>query len=147
MRRLAPTLPGHDPILQLLGLSDLAEAVVCAVRADRGGGFNVAPDGVVPMHAALAFAGCHRVPLPRTLQRLARRSETLDYLRYPWTVSNQKIKSDLGFTPRRSSVAAVRESRKQSLADASREPAFDEFGLDRKYMQFYGKTFFTFTSH
>src|SRR5262245_43102620 len=46
------TLPGHDPTLQLLSLSDLAEAVCCAAERDQPGIFNVAPDGVVPLHAA-----------------------------------------------------------------------------------------------
>lgn len=143
-RRLTFTLPGHDPTLQLLSLEDLAEAVLCAVKANREGAFNVAPDGVVPMHAALRFAGRHRIPLPRTLQRLARRSETLDYLRYSWTVSNRKIKDELGFAPRQSSAAAAWACRKPSPARTGPEPAFDEFGMDRKYIERYGKTLFKF---
>jgi 1-acyl-sn-glycerol-3-phosphate acyltransferase len=142
--RLTLTLPGHDPTLQLLSLGDLAEGILCAIERDRPGVFNVAPDGVVPLHAGVRIAGGHRIPIPRTLQRLARRSETLDYLRYSWTVSNRRIKEELGFAPRKSSVATVLECRNRSHANMASQPLFDEFGMDRNYIESYGKTLFRF---
>jgi 1-acyl-sn-glycerol-3-phosphate acyltransferase len=145
LRRFAITLPGHDASLQLLSPSDLADAIRCVLTQDCPGIFNVAPDHVVPMHSAIRLAGSSRIPLPRTLQRLHKRSDVLDYLRYPWTVSNQKIKRELGFKPAKTSLAALLEVRGRTAEIASR-PHFDEFGMDRDYIQFYGKNFFKFLS-
>jgi 1-acyl-sn-glycerol-3-phosphate acyltransferase len=143
-RKLSLTLPGHNPTLQLLSLGDLAEAVRCAVNGKRSGVFNVAPDGVIPQDKARRAAGIYGIPLPHTLQRLARSAETLDYLRYPATVSNQKIKDQLGFRPSSSSLGTIRDSRKRSLESAVPEPVFDVFGMDRSYIDSYSRTLFKF---
>jgi 1-acyl-sn-glycerol-3-phosphate acyltransferase len=138
------TLPGHDPTLQLLSLSDLAEAVSCAAEQDRAGIFNVAPDGVVPLHAAARLIHGRRLPVPGTLQRLRRKRESLEYLRYSWTISASRIKTELGFVPRKSSVTALLEQNGHKNTRSEIEPCFDEFGMDRDYIQFYGKTLFKF---
>ena len=119
--RLAFALPGHDPSLQLLSPEDLARAVCCAVERSQGGVYNVAPESVIPLRAALRLTGAQRIPLARGMQRLARAGlaplglahsiDQLDYIRYSWTISNQKIKSELGFAPKRSSAEALREFR------------------------------------
>ncbi|HEY6252965.1 MAG TPA: 1-acyl-sn-glycerol-3-phosphate acyltransferase [Candidatus Angelobacter sp.] len=146
LRKLVLTLPGHDPVVQLLSLPDLAQAVLCVLEHDCQGVFNVAPDGVVPLHSAIRFAGGHRVPVPRTLQRLGTRSETLEYLRYPWTVSNRRIKQEIGFRPEKSSVATLRELRRPASSVATPCPTFDEFGMDRRKIEFYGRRVFRFLS-
>jgi len=152
MSRIVLTLAGHDPVVQLLSVSDLARAIVCAAQADREGTFNVAPDGVVPLHAATRIAGAHRLALPRTLQRIAANSECLDYLRYSWTVSNGKAKRELGFCPQHSSVAALRAARDSDHSDAApeavpqREQTFDDFGMDAHYIDSLGRTLFKFLS-
>lgn len=146
LRKLALTLPGHDPVIQLLCLADLAQAVLCALEHDGEGIFNVAPDSVVPLYAAIRMSGGHRIPVPRTLQKLSARSETLEYLRYPWTVSNRKIKRELGFHPQKSTVAALQDLRRHSPPGASVEPTFDEFGMDRRKIESYGRTLFNFLS-
>jgi 1-acyl-sn-glycerol-3-phosphate acyltransferase len=146
-RLLAPfsvTIAGHDPVVQLLSLADLAQAVLCALEHDRDGVFNVAPDSVVPLRAAIRMAGGHRVALPVTLQRIGGGSEALEYLRYPWTVSNQKIKRELEFSPQQSSLAALREHRKTRQSVSEPEPSFDEFGLDRDYIEAYRKRLLRF---
>lgn len=146
LRKFALTLPGHDPVIQLLSLPSLAQAVLCLFEQDSEGIFNVAPDGVVPLHTAIRLTGGHRFPVLRTLQRLTVRAETLDYLRYPWTVSNQKIKRELGFQPQESSVEALRKLRQPALALTSPVRAFDEFGMDRHRIESYGRTLFRFLS-
>src|SRR5579864_3226202 len=146
LRKLALTLPGHDPVIQLLSRADLAQAVLCALEHDHEGIFNVAPDGLIPLYAAIRRAGGHRIPVPRTLQKLAARSETLEYLRYPWTVSNRKIKRELGFQPQKSSVAALQELRRHSSLVGSAEPTFDEFGMDQRRIESYGRRLFNFLS-
>lgn len=144
--RAALTLPGHDPSIQLLSPEDLAGAVCCAVERSSGGIYNVAPDGVIPLRAALRQAGARRIPVSRLLQAAARAVlaplgpawpvEQLDYIRYSWTVSNQKIKRELGFAPQRSSAQSIRP-------DAS-PVSFDDFGMDPDYIAAYGRTLIHF---
>lgn len=144
MRRLVVTLPGHDPGVQLLTLGDLAEALLCAVESGRAGVFNVAPDGVIPLSAAIRIARSYRIPFPRTLQRFTANSEALEFLRYPWTISNARIKAEFGLAPRKSSLAAMVESRDSGQLVPQPEPAFDEFGMDANYIRLFGKTLFRF---
>lgn len=144
--RLVHTLAGHDPTMQFLSLSDLAEAIACALKQDATGVFNIAPQKTVPLHAAVRIAGGHRAPIPRTLQRLTIPSRFLDYLRYPWTVSVEKAEKELGFTASKSSVAALSALRNGSSGHSSEEPQFDAFGMDKNYIRFYGKTLFRFLS-
>jgi len=144
--RLVRTLPGHDPAMQFLSLDDLAEAIACALKSDSGGIFNIASEKVVPLHAAVHITGSHRLPIPRTLRRLTKRSEVLDYLRYPWTVATGKAKKELGFVASTSSVAALAALRNKSSEDFAGKIEFDEFGMDKNYIRFYGKTLFKFLS-
>jgi len=144
--RLVHTLPGHDPTIQFLSLYDLAEAIARALESDAGGIFNIAPEKVVPLHAAVHITGGHRLPIPRTLRQITKRAEVLDYLRYPWTVSAGKAKKKLGFVASTSSVAALAALRNKSFQNFAEKIEFDEFGMDKKYIRFYGKTLFKFLS-
>lgn len=141
---LVLTLPGHDPVMQFLSLNDLAEAIARALEQDKSGIFNVAPEGVVPVHAAVRIAGGHRLPIPRTLQRIAKRSPALEHFRYPWTISTEKTKKELGFTARQSSAAVLLQLRNGRGKQLAPEIQFDEFGMDKSYIRFYGKTLFKF---
>jgi len=144
VRRFTLTLPGRNPVLQILSPSDLAQVVVSAIDHGRAGTFNVAPNGAVPLHAAIRMAGNYRIPLPNTLQRSVRRRETLDYLRYPWTVSNRKMKEHLRFSPRQSGVAVLLEQRGSSQKRIVPEQVFDDFGMDEKFVRFCVRTVFKF---
>lgn len=157
-QRFVFALPGHDPTIQLLSPIDLASAI-CTVVANRAGGvFNVAPDGVITLRAALRLSEAKRLPVSRTVQRIARRSlthlglahpiEQLDYIRYSWTISNRKIKRELKWAPCRSSVEALRDFR---IAEAGhlkshRLPSleFDDYGMDQRYIELYGRRMFKF---
>lgn len=160
-RPFAVILPGHDPSIQLLSPNDLVEAVGCAIVKSASGVYNVAPDGVIPLRAALRLAGSKRLPLSRLLQRLVRPVlasaglaaplEQLEYVRYSWTISNRKIKHELGFIPRRSSAEVLLDFAQanpdRSLAAASGDSAtleFDDFGMDKGYIAAYGRTLFNF---
>jgi 1-acyl-sn-glycerol-3-phosphate acyltransferase len=144
-RWFVPSLPGHDPVLQFLSLSDLAAAVICAVRANKEGIFNVAPDYAIPLHQATRLGKAIRLPVPRTLQRTVQSKQALDFLRYPWTISNAEIKKELGFAPSKSSLAALQEFRNRK-PDPSAPEQFDRFGMDEDYIHFYGKSLFKFLS-
>src|SRR5205807_232746 len=143
-RRFVPTLPGHDPVFQLLSVPDLAQSIRCVIAQQKSGTFNVAPETVVPLRQAIRLAHSIRIPFPRTLRRLVQRQESLEYLRYSWTISNAKIKRELGFVPNTSSVAAFRQQRSGHQLVLAEEPEFDEFGMDKKYIRFFGKTLFKF---
>ena len=153
-KTLAFVLPGHDPTIQLLSPIDLA-GVVSAVVANRAGGvFNVAPDGVITLRAALRLSEVSRLPIARTIQRMARRLglahpiEQLDYIRYSWTISNRKAKRELKWIPCRSSVEALRDFR---IAEAGHVTShqlpsleFDDYGMDKRYIELYGRRMFKF---
>lgn len=143
--RLVTTLPGHDPVFQFVSVSDLARAILCVLECHACGTFNIAPDNVVPLHQAVRILGSTRLPFPRTLQRLTRGAECLEYLRYSWTISGEKIKRELGFATQHSSVAALLQIR-GSKAEAKPTAEFDLFGMDKDYIRFYGKTLFKFLS-
>ena len=150
-KRLALTLPGYDPSVQLLSVEDLARAVRCAVERGEGGVYNVAPAGVIPLRKALRLAGVKRLPFPRTLQRLARPAVQLDSIRYSWTVSNGRAERELGFTPRHSCADAVRGLRAARGGDgrapgtfAAGGDEYDDFGLDEEYVAAFGRTLFRF---
>jgi len=138
--RSAVVPPGYDPALQLLSPEDLSQAVRCAMGRGAGkpGIYHVAPAGAVPVRQALRLAGVRRLPFGWGGGALG----SLDYLRHNWTVSGQRIESELGFTPRRSSAAAIVEELRGGRAEEA--PGFDEFGLDLEYIAGYEKTLFGF---
>ena len=154
--RVSVTFAGHDPSIQLLSPNDLAAAVRCVIEQGRGEVHNVAPDGVIPLRAALRLSEVKRIAIWRPLQRLLRRVfarsglahpiEQLEYIRYSWTVSNRKLKGDTGWQPTRSSVEALRDFRiartghLRSHQVATLE--FDDYGLDKRYIAAFGRTLF-----
>lgn len=157
-RSLACVLPGHDPTIQLLSPIDLATAISAVLENRAGGVFNVAPDGVITLRAALRLSEAKRLPLSRTVQRIARPAlnrlgltspiEQLDYIRYSWTISNRKAKQELKWTPCRSSVEALRDFRLAEVGHLKSHELpsfeFDDYGMDKRYIETYGRRMFTF---
>lgn len=152
-RKLPVVLPGYDPAIQLLDPEDLAEAVKLAVESRAEGVFNVAPNGAILLRSAIKRAGAHRFPVSRVLQRIGRRIlkpfkkirpvEQLDLIRYSWTVSGEKIGRELNFAPRYSSLETLRRFKGETNGDQTAED-FDEFGMDKNYINFFGRTWFKF---
>jgi len=149
---VAVTLPGHDPSIQLLDVDDLARAVRRVVERGATGVYHIAPRGVIPLHSALRLAQCHRVPIPRTLQRawrygasrlgLALPADYLQFIQYSWTLSGEKISRALDVSPARSSRQAL--LRYLGRPDDGAGPEFDDFGLDRHYIAAHGRTWLRF---
>lgn len=142
---LGRPLPGYDPSLQFLDPDDLAEALRCALDRPVPGPVHVAPAGVIPVRKALELAGVSPRPRPalltgedRELRKLHRR-----YVRYPWTVSGDRARRELGFTPRFDSAATLRRftGRPERVTES---PRFDDFGMDPAYIDAYGRTLFRF---
>src|SRR6266849_3100346 len=136
--RVAITLPGHDPTMQLLSPGDLAKAVRCVFEKSNGGVYNLAPNGVITLRAAFRLVGARRVPVSRLLQRavrpvmkrlgLAHSIEQLDYVRYSWTISDEKVRSELSCPPQSSAAEALAEF----------------FLKEKGYIAAYGRTLFKF---
>lgn len=145
-RRIVTTLPGHDPVFQFLSLPDLAGAIRCVVEQSASGVFNVAPEAVLPLRKAVRFVKGVRLAVPRTLQRVRWAAERLEYLRYSWTISGEKMQRELGFAPRLSSEAAIMHNGRD-LQLPQKEMEFDPFGMDKNYIRFFGKTLFRFLSN
>ncbi|OLE53193.1 MAG: hypothetical protein AUG51_14465 [Acidobacteria bacterium 13_1_20CM_3_53_8] len=157
-RRVAVVFPGYDPSLQVLSPEDLASAVARVVECGAEGVYNVAPDNVITLRAALRLAEAKRLPLARVAQcmaravlapfRLAHPIDQLEYIRYSWTVSNRKLKRELEWTPRRSSVEALRDFRvaEKGYVRSHNLPSleFDDYGMDRQYIAAFGRTLFKF---
>ena len=146
------TYPGHDPTLQFLSPLDLAEGVAAVVAARRGGTYNVAPAGAVPLRAALKMAGVTRLPVGRVAQNavravtshagLAVSADQLKYIQYTWTVSADKLRREIGFVASRSSVQAITELTGRAPGAAARP--FDDFGMDPDYIRRYCGHLFKF---
>jgi UDP-glucose 4-epimerase len=99
-----------DAPIQFLHEDDLAEALVRLLEGRHAGAFNVAGEGLMTLRECAELAGSptRRVPF-RLYRALAgalwtlRVSEVpagqLDFARFPWVVSNRKLKETLGWTP------------------------------------------------
>lgn len=153
--RCAVVLPGYDPPLQFLSLSDLTRAI--AVTLDRPGTglrvYNLAPAGVIPLRRALKLAGATPLPVPRFLQapfrKLAstvgrgRPFEQTEYLRYNWTVSGERMERELGVRPRDTSEAALRRAFELDTSP-TQDLEFDDFGMDPAWIEARSRGLFQF---
>ena len=81
--------------------------------------FNIAGRGTVSWRELVRLAGARAIPAPAPVLKavtdltwklgLQQRSPSagLAFIQYPWVVSTQKIESELGWNPERSSRQAV----------------------------------------
>ena len=71
---VVPAVLGTDPLMQLLDLDDLVEAVRLAALERHDGTFNVAGDGVLPLSTVIKLSGRVRVPALESVLRVALQS-------------------------------------------------------------------------
>ncbi|MEQ1824614.1 MAG: 1-acyl-sn-glycerol-3-phosphate acyltransferase [Pirellula sp.] len=156
-------LAGYDPCIQLLSLSDFVDAVCKVVDQGEPGIYNVAPSQVICLRKANQAARNWRIPIPAIIQRIARsflapigaaeHFDQMEYLRFPWTVSGEKLQGEVDFTPVDSSEASIhkfldrrreyestsigtsiaiqRRGGKSKLKD---DRMVDDFGMDEQYL-------------
>jgi UDP-glucose 4-epimerase len=119
--RVAPTLLGFDPMVQLIHELDVVEAVARALRPGVRGIFNLTGPGEVPLSVALRELGRTTVPIPHflaepLLKRLWRWGLTrfpvpeIDHARYVCMVDGTRAREQLGFRPKynlRETIRAV----------------------------------------
>jgi UDP-glucose 4-epimerase len=108
-----PLLDGADPDWQFVHEDDVVEAMSRLLAERRGGIFNLTADGTIKLSEAARLAGLKtRKISSRAYRRIARTAWRLrlpkveappgqiDFILYPWIASNEKLKAELGWTPR-----------------------------------------------
>jgi UDP-glucose 4-epimerase len=108
-----PVLDGVDEEFQLVHEDDVVSALIALLDGKHGGAFNLAGDGLITWGRAAEVLGKKtrrfslknmkringffwRMHIPRTEAPPG----NLDFLRYPWVVSTEKLKSTTGWQPR-----------------------------------------------
>ncbi len=106
-----PMLLGFDPMVQLIHVEDVAEAIVSALAPGRRGIYNLVGPGEVPLSAVLRELGREPLAIPHPLAKpllsLAFRLgissfpvAELDFIRYVCMVDGRRATAELGFHPR-----------------------------------------------
>ncbi len=151
--RVAVTVSGYDPPIQLMAIDDLAAAVVRALTVGAGGVYNLAPAGTLHLRRALAAAGVRYVSFPYSLQIAARAllaplgladsASRLQALRYPWTVGDGKARRELGVVSSHTTFDAA--SKVAGVRAPGAEPEVgDPFGYDPAYLDRWSRGPFRF---
>jgi UDP-glucose 4-epimerase len=106
-----PTLLGFDPMVQLVHVEDVADAITLALAPGRRGIYNITGPGEVPLSAVLTELGRQpRLiphPVAKPVLQLAFRLgissfpvAELDFIRYVCMVDGRRAAAELGFRPR-----------------------------------------------
>jgi UDP-glucose 4-epimerase len=106
---------GSDSPFVFIWDQDVVGCLLRAVESDRTGIFNVAGDGVLPIHEIAAKLGKRCLVLPPGVLRLALSvlkalgltqygPEQLDFLRYRPVLDNTRLKNGFGYVPQLTSA-------------------------------------------
>lgn len=111
---------GHDPVVQYLHEQDLIDLLITALEKRPAGVYNLAGDGVMRYSSVARLARRPMVAIPKAVLsavmdvtwalRLQSQSNSagLDFIAYPWVVSNRKFQEATGFSYRYSTEETVR---------------------------------------
>ncbi len=119
-----PVLLGFDPMVQLIHVEDVADAIALALAPGRRGIYNLVGPGEVPLSVVLGELGREPLPIPhpvaKPLLSLAFRLglssfpvAELDFIRYVCMVDGRRAAAELGFRPGRTlreTIHAVAEN-------------------------------------
>jgi UDP-glucose 4-epimerase len=107
-----PVIDGVEEEFQLVHEDDVVSAMIGLLDAKAGGPFNVAADGLLTWKKSAEMIGLRtRVISMKAVRRIYRvawalhapRVEappgSLAFYRYPWIVSNEKLKAEIGWEP------------------------------------------------
>jgi UDP-glucose 4-epimerase len=118
---VVPTQLGWDPRLQLLHADDATGALEAATRQPVRGSVNVAPSGSISLSHILRLARRPSLPIPHplfgvALERLGRRlgagplyGDGVRMLRFGRGVDNERLVTEIGYTPRFDAEGAIRD--------------------------------------
>jgi UDP-glucose 4-epimerase len=107
-----PIMDGVDEEFQLVHEDDVVSAITGLLDAKAGGAFNVAGDGSLRWGESAQMIGqktreiswkaVHRiysVAWALHVPRVEAPPGNLNFIRYPWVVSNEKLKAEIGWEP------------------------------------------------
>ncbi|MBF6426332.1 NAD-dependent epimerase/dehydratase family protein [Nocardia cyriacigeorgica] len=134
---LTPTVLGRDARMQLLHEEDAVAALVHAALGAPGGTFNIAGDGALALSQAVRRAGRVAMPVPWALFRTIGRSlmgpvmrdfsaEQLDYFHFGCGLDTTRMRTELGFEPRWTTVQAFDDF----IGGAALRPVIDPEWID-----------------
>jgi UDP-glucose 4-epimerase len=117
-------LLGFDPMVQLIHVEDVAEAIALALVPGRRGIYNLTGPGELPLSAVLRELGREPRPIPHLLAGPILQAAfslglssfpvaELDFIRYVCMVDGRRAVAELGFHPRfglRETIRAVESS-------------------------------------
>ena len=108
-----PIIDGHDEEFQLVHEDDVVSALISLLDAKAPGAFNLAGDGTMTWKQSADLIGVNTRELSmKTAKRITGTlwalrvprtdapAGNLHFLRYPWVVSTEKLKSTTGWQPR-----------------------------------------------
>jgi UDP-glucose 4-epimerase len=140
-----PLIDGVDMELQYVHEDDVVDALSRLLVERHAGIFNLTGEGTVRLSEAARLAGLktRRVPfgvyrrLASALWRLrVPRAEAppgqLDFLRFPWLASNEKLKRELDWTPRytsRETFEIALRGRRDKPSAAAQEPSTEQVAV------------------
>ena len=121
MKRL-PTLLGFDPMLQIVHLDDVVEAIALSLRPGIRGVFNVTGPGPIALSVLQRQLGRRKLPIPEVLARPLYKAlwdlrltgfpvPEMDYIKFVCMVDGTRAREVLGYEPKRSlreTIEAVR---------------------------------------
>ncbi len=118
LKPFLPAVKGFDPAMQFIHEDDLIDVLTLCTLRDAPGLFNLAGAGAIRWSEMAELLGRRLVTIPPSLLyaatdatwalRLQSDSPScgLNFIRYPWTASTEKIQRELGVKPRYSSREA-----------------------------------------
>jgi UDP-glucose 4-epimerase len=117
--KVAPTLLGFDPMMQVVHQDDVVTALVLALRPGIRGIFNVSGPPPIRLSKALNLLGRARLPVPYSAARFAMDgfwrmriasfpAPELDYIRFVCMVDDSKARDSLGYFPSYDTLTTLR---------------------------------------
>ncbi|MEU7766009.1 NAD-dependent epimerase/dehydratase family protein [Nocardia sp. NPDC049190] len=134
---VTPTVFGRDARMQLLHEEDAIAALTLAARTTRSGTYNIAGDGALSLSQAVRRTGRVELPVPFTVFRTAGRllmgpvmrefsGEQLDYFHFGCGLDTTRMRAELGFVPRWTTVQAFDDF----IGGAALRPVVDPAWID-----------------
>ncbi|MCX7958709.1 MAG: NAD-dependent epimerase/dehydratase family protein, partial [Deltaproteobacteria bacterium] len=119
MRNYVPVVMGYDPLMQFIHEVDVIDVFKYALDKDITGEFNVAADGVLPVSEIMRLGKIFPLPVPYFAlknvvsflwngQLIRYPVGFLNYMKYVFNVDNERLRKDMGFTPKYSSLEAIK---------------------------------------